>query len=106
MTLTRRQKYGLAGGVIAAGLLAWWLWPKAKGKPPGGSARVAKTLEIDSNVMSPTFGLPIGTPSVVGTSTGPEFGPPTSLMAPVADSPEMQALIDQSNAAIEAANAE
>lgn len=83
--MTKKQKYAAGAAVAAAGLLAWWLWPKKV-------ARRKSELTIDANVYSETFGLPL-------------FGPP----APRADgaiNPDMQRLIDESNAAIAADDAE
>lgn len=76
MKLTRNQKVAAGAGLALGGFLVWYFWPK-------GPGRVKKELVIDSNVMSPTFGQPI----------------------PQA-SPEVQALIDRSNAAIAAYDAE
>lgn len=76
-----------AGSVGAIGLLVWYLWPKKV-----VTVRESE-LAIDDNVLSPTFGLPYG--SVV----------PDASPAPVALSPEMQRLIDASNAAIAADDA-
>lgn len=51
--MTTTEAKLLAAGVLA--LLAWWLTPKA-----APAARVAKELEIDANVNSPTFGEVVG----------------------------------------------
>jgi hypothetical protein len=45
-----QAKLALAGGLA---LLAWWLSSKEK------RGRVTSTLDIDANVMSPTFGEPL-----------------------------------------------
>ena len=89
MALTKKQKYAAAGAVAAAGLLVWWLWPKK------AIGRRKQELTIDADVYSPTFGEPI---------YGPQL--PTPLPGRVAVSDEMQRLIDQSNAAIAADDAE
>lgn len=78
MKLTREQKYAAGAGALGVIGLLWYFWPK-KTSP----ARMVKTLEIDADVYSPTFGLPVGA---------------------VAENPEMQRLIDESNAAIARAN--
>jgi hypothetical protein len=52
--VTKQEKYVVAGGAIA--LVAWWWWSH---RAPAPIARVVKTLIIDDNVYSPTFGLPI-----------------------------------------------
>lgn len=89
--MTANQEKALAAGA-ALGLagLIWWLWPK--GTTPfktSAGPRVQKTLDINADVYSPDFGEPL-------------YGPPK----PVAVSPDMQRLIDASNAAIAADDAD
>lgn len=50
--MTWLAKHKLLAVAIAA-VLAWLLWPRR------APARVKKELLIDSNVYSPTFGLPL-----------------------------------------------
>lgn len=70
--------------LLAAGVLLIFLLAVA---PPAAPGTVTKTLEIDANVFSKTFGDPIGDP------TAP---------APLANNPQMAQLIAQSNAVIAA----
>jgi hypothetical protein len=88
--MTAKQEKLLAGGAtLGIAGLVWWFWPRSAKKTSAG-ARVSSELVIDDNVLSPTFGLPL-------------YGPPAPA---VAVNPDMQRLIDQSNAAIEADNAD
>jgi hypothetical protein len=64
-----QTKLAVAGGLA---LLAWLLTPRL--------GRVTREIEIDANVLSPTFGLPIG----------------TDLNSPAAWNPELRRLVDES----------
>lgn len=86
----RQEKAAIGAGLGLTAFLVWWLWPK-KATASSGGARVKAEYNIDDNVNSPDFGLPV-------------YGPPAPVKD-IADNPEVQRLIDVSNAAIAADDA-
>lgn len=96
-------KIAVYGGAL---LLAWLLRKRAAGSSASATdgapvGRVTKTLDINADVYSPDF----GTPYISGPG-GPGGATPSPANANPAIDPAMRALIDKSNAAISADNAD
>jgi len=90
----RSKELWIVGAALAAVVVLWKV-------AAAGPQRVTKTLDIDSNVYSPTFGDPIGSgaPSLTyGAGVGA-----SAALTPQDDShARMMRLIDESTNAIEA----
>jgi len=86
-----------------AALVLWLLARNAKASPaPPIIGRVSKTLDINADVYSSDFGLPY----IAGPGGPGAASPSPANNSNPAQDPTMRALIDKSNAAIAADNAD